>query len=928
MTVQSSSSNQQVSTWLFGNTYQKGLQEEIKWRLSWADHYFSKNDYLGIFFGAIEVICIKALSCPIINEITYIALSILSPSHTSRRLENAINKQNPTAAFILITQNRSEAEKTLHGQAVLSLFAKKAEKEKTLSTKDLETCILLCQKTHTIDLSEEGFSTMLEIALEKKNQPLVLLLLKRGVKLKKPWTAYLPLDQETFINLPNWSKTKLPTIELITPYDTNIESPIGSDFNACAARFPVQKHFVNKNALDKLIRVYEKALISSPVILGESPAERSRLLSIFTHHILSNKAPPRLTEKRIVSISIDTLERLNSLNEYNSLLNAYQKTLKANPHLILYLHGFDSFADQKKLSPLILRKIVEWAKKGRVILSMKPRTYTKLFKEDESAKHCFTLITMREPTDDETLLRLYKTKPKLESRHHIFITHRAIEHSIVMSKRSKASPFFKEPLRLLDVAALFATKQKSKGSFPLQKIKKKREALINKLHLLRLKNNPSSKKKISETERDIAIQTAEITQLEERDQREIEEREKYFQLLAQKAVLTSLSAEKDPFFNAVQQELKQFETIKREAIVKFEVDSECIDQAFLSEESNNLSFKPSRNDPQKFASLEKTLSEQIIGQKEAIRAVSNAMMRMSSGFQDPSKPIVLMFAGPTGVGKTELAKMLAKEVFGSERAITRFDLSEFVGEQSKTRLIGAPPGYVGYDHGGALTNAFQKEPNQIVLIDEFEKASPEVTPIFLQVFGEGRLTDGKGNTIDCTNAIFIITTNLGSHELLMSQTKMPYWQKLLGYKKPPRLSPQDILLKALLASPHFPPELINRIDDCIPFLPLKNASDLKKIAEINLKTIQKQLSKGPCITLSWTSNTLEYLAESGINPEFGARPLKRLIQNEIQTPLAKKFTKKEIQLGEHIEIDYDQNKKCLTFNSLSKPDFKCDINLH
>ena len=312
---------------------------------------------------------------------------------------------------------------------------------------------------------------------------------------------------------------------------------------------------------------------------------------------------------------------------------------------------------------------------------------------------------------------------------------------------------------------------------------------------------------------------------------------------------------------------------------------------------------------QKILQLEKHLEERVVGQELAVRAVSEAIRRSRAGLSDPQRPVgVFLFVGPTGVGKTELVKALAEQLFDREEAIIRLDMSEYMEKHSISRLIGSPPGYVGYEEGGQLTEALRRRPYSVVLLDELEKAHPDVFNILLQIFDEGRITDSKGRKVNCKNALFIMTSNLAS-DLILKKTE----QKRDEWTKEQLLSIVDPVLKST-----FRPEFLNRLDEILPFLPLK-LKDMEKIVSIQLKRVAQRLQERH-ITLNWAPEVLQHLAAEGYDPSFGARPLKRMIQNEVVNLFATAILEgkipshSELQLtgsgkGDEFTIDYNVKKK-------------------
>lgn len=332
------------------------------------------------------------------------------------------------------------------------------------------------------------------------------------------------------------------------------------------------------------------------------------------------------------------------------------------------------------------------------------------------------------------------------------------------------------------------------------------------------------------------------------------------------------------------EELKNIQ--KDRKMLKEEVDEEDIAH-ILSRWTGIPVAKLLEGEKEKLINMEDRLSERVVGQKDAIIAISDAVRRNRAGLQDPNRPIgSFLFLGPTGVGKTELAKALAEFLFDTEKAIIRLDMSEFMEKHSVAKLIGAPPGYVGYEEGGYLTEAVRRKPYSVILLDEIEKAHPDVFNILLQVLDDGRLTDSKGRTVDFKNSIIIMTSNIGSPYILDES-----------------LSFEEINNKVnSLLKEYFKPEFLNRLDEIIIFHRLER-EHIKKIVDIQLKNIKTTL-KEKDICIDFDESVKEYLAKEGYDPAFGARPLKRLIQREIQNNLAKEILKGTIKEGQKVLVTY------------------------
>jgi ATP-dependent Clp protease ATP-binding subunit ClpB len=337
---------------------------------------------------------------------------------------------------------------------------------------------------------------------------------------------------------------------------------------------------------------------------------------------------------------------------------------------------------------------------------------------------------------------------------------------------------------------------------------------------------------------------------------------------------------------------------KEEKMLKEEVDEEDVAEV-VSKWTGIPVSKMLEGDVEKLIHMEERLRQRVVGQEEAITAVSNAVRRARAGLQDPNRPIgSFIFMGPTGVGKTELARSLAEFLFDDEQAMVRIDMSEFMEKHSVARLIGAPPGYVGYEEGGFLTEAVRRRPYSIVLMDEIEKAHPEVFNILLQILDDGRLTDGHGRTVDFKNTVVIMTSNIGSQ-----------WIVDLGEKDYEEMRRR--VMDAVRAQ--FKPEFLNRIDELIIFHGL-GLKEIKAIVEIQMKRLQKRLSEKR-IYLELSEKSKEWIAKEGFDSAYGARPLKRVIQKEIQDKLAIKILEGRFKEGDTVTVDVDEKKGELIFRT-------------
>ncbi|PKM86990.1 MAG: type VI secretion system ATPase TssH, partial [Firmicutes bacterium HGW-Firmicutes-12] len=337
---------------------------------------------------------------------------------------------------------------------------------------------------------------------------------------------------------------------------------------------------------------------------------------------------------------------------------------------------------------------------------------------------------------------------------------------------------------------------------------------------------------------------------------------------------------------------------KSNMLLKEEVDEEDIANV-VSRWTSIPVNKLMEGEREKLVRLEDVLHERVIGQEQAVNAVSAAVLRARAGIKDPNRPIgSFIFLGPTGVGKTELARTLAQTLFDDEHSIIRIDMSEYMEKHSVSRLIGAPPGYVGYDEGGQLTETVRRRPYSVILFDEIEKAHSDVFNVMLQILDEGRLTDGKGRTISFKNTVIIMTSNIGSQEILDFQRRGES-----SYEK------MKEVIDGLMHR-HFRPEFLNRVDEVVVFHALE-LIHIQQIARIMLVSLAKHLETAIRLKLEWSEDALIYLAKKGYDPSFGARPMKRLIQTEIETPLSRLIVKGDVQPGSSVLLKAEDNHLAL-----------------
>ncbi|MGA8414077.1 MAG: AAA family ATPase, partial [Xanthobacteraceae bacterium] len=520
-------------------------------------------------------------------------------------------------------------------------------------------------------------------------------------------------------------------------------------------------------------------------------------------------------------------------------------------------------------------------------------------------------VYVSEPTVEDTISILRGLKEKYEAHHGVRITDAALVAAATLSHRYITNRFLPDKaIDLIDEAAARRKMEISTKPEALDAIERKIKGLKTEQGALKQETDPGSKDRLKELEKELAQleqTSAELTSRWKSEKDKLSDAQKLKTELDQLRVELANAQRRGEYQRAgelaygripeLEKKLKDVEGAEgKGAMVEEVVTADHVAQV-VSRWTGVPVDKMLEGEKEKLLRMEESLSKRVVGQEEAVKAVSTAVRRARAGLQDPHRPIgSFMFLGPTGVGKTELTKALAEYLFDDETALIRIDMSEYMEKHSVARLIGAPPGYVGYEEGGALTEAVRRRPYQVVLFDEIEKAHPDVFNILLQVLDDGRLTDGQGRTVDFRNTLIVMTSNLGA-EFLVNQ---PEGQDSDAVR--------DQVMAVVRAA--FRPEFLNRIDEIILFHRLKRAQ-MGRIVEIQIARLQKLLDDRK-IKLVLDSSARDWLAEKGYDPAYGARPLKRAIQKYLQDPMAEMILAGTIKDGETVRVS--AGKQGLSFN--------------
>jgi ATP-dependent Clp protease ATP-binding subunit ClpB len=674
----------------------------------------------------------------------------------------------------------------------------------------------------------------------------------------------------------------------------------------------------------RVLQVLSRRTKNNPVLIGDPGVGKTAIVEGIAQRIVRADIPENLANKKIVALDMGALiAGAKFRGEFEDRLKAVLKEIEeSDGNIILFIDELHTLVGagaaegsidaSNMLKPALARGEL------RCIGATTVDEYRKYIEKDAALERRFQPILVNQPSIEDSISILRGLKEKYEVHHGVKITDAAIIAAVNLSQRYITDRFLPDKaIDLIDEAASRLRIEINSMPEELDEVERRIKQLEIEAVALKKEKDSAAKERLKNIEKELAdfqeekdelrshwqmekeviqkIQETKVRIDELRGEMEKSEREANLNRVAE--IKYGLIPQMEKELNSYNAQLKEIQQNRR--MLKEEVDEEDVAE-IVSKWTGIPVSRMMETEREKLIKIESNLSRRVVGQDEAISAVSNAIRRSRAGLADKNRPIgSFIFLGPTGVGKTELARALAEFLFNDEDAMVRIDMSEYMERHSVSRLIGAPPGYVGYDEGGQLTEAVRRKPYCVILLDEIEKAHPEVFNVLLQLLDDGRLTDNKGHVVNFKNTIVIMTSNLGAHLILEKSREIGKKDDLAIYNE----IKSDILL---MLRQQLKPEFLNRVDEIIIFHSLTR-KDIEKIVDLQIVLVEKQLAnQGLAVRL--TASAKRYLSERGYDPAFGARPLKRIIQKELLDKLALEILDRKFNRGDEILVDFEKDQ--------------------